>query len=155
MAVPNTFTDGTVAYSADVNENFTNIENYLGYAEITTPFQTAATPTVTDVTNLAVTVTVPSGGRKVKITAWAYNISTSSAATTGVATYIYEGVTCLSATSHIQATASYSQQDTVIAVKTPSAGSHTYKVAVSQSTAGTLTLQADATYPAFILVEQI
>lgn len=155
MGVPNTFTDGTVAYGADVNENFTNIENYLGYTQITSTFNTTTTPTIVDVTNLTVTVTVPSGGRKIKITAYSPYMASSEAAGQDCLMYIREGSTTLTQTNFTVPVSNYSQSQIAIYVATATAGSHTYKVSVSQSGAGTLAFLAGTDHPAFILVEQI
>lgn len=129
--------------------------NLLGYAEITTTFSSTATPTVTDVTNLAVTVTVPAGGRRVKITAYAPFISSTGAVSSIIAMYIKEGATVLSEALVTQPTTAFTTPVTCIYSAAAVAGSHTYKVSISQSAAGTMLLGCAATYPAFILVELI
>lgn len=128
--------------------------NVLGYAQITTSFTTTATPTATDVTSLATTVTVPAGSRRVKITAFCGAFRTSAAAGTDLEFNIQEGATGLSAASFITAGTLYLPA-TAIYVVTPTPGSHTYKVTVSQNAAGTITVTGAATQPAFILVELI
>lgn len=127
----------------------------LGYAEITANFTTATTDTYVDVTNLTATVTVPAGGRKVKITAFSPSISTNANSTTIMKMGIREGTTTLNETAMIKQVTTDTYGATAVAVLTPTAGSHTYKVSVYQNTSGTLTLAAAAATPAFILVEYI
>jgi len=121
----------------------------LGYAERTSDFSSSATPAVTDITGLSVTVTVPSGGRAVKITAYSRYITGS-----GIHTLeIREGSTTLQSGVAVGGAPVYFAN--VVSVHTPTAGSHTYKVSFSQSSAGTYTFRAGAAYPAFILVELV
>lgn len=128
----------------------------LGYDEITSDFTTTTVGSDVDVTDLAVTVTVPSGGRRVKITAYAYGFYTT--ATTGTAMFwtLKEGTTTLAFARRDSVVASdQSQFIMTMYSAVVSAGSHTYKMTVSQTQAGTLRVQAGATSPAFILVEMI
>lgn len=126
----------------------------LGYTAVTADFTTTTTSSDVDVTNLTVTVTVPSGGRRVKITAWAESIRTSAASGTGINWSIKESTTVLTSMV-ISATQNYKSPCIAIYSVVASAGSHTYKVAVQQSAAGTLTQAASSTAPAFIMVEII
>ena len=135
---------------------------YLGYAQITSNFTTTTTPSRVDVTGLSVTVTVPSGSRNLKITAFCGNIKTSGSAGNGVDWAIMEGTTCLNCTSFAEPVTAYPVSVMTTAfVSAPSAGSHTYKVQAAQSGAGTLTVSAGSNPavgnagPAFILVELI
>ena len=121
----------------------------LGYAEITSNFASSATPAITDIAGLSVTVTVPSGGRAVKITAYSRYITGSGTHTLE----IREGSTTLQSGVAIGGAPVYFAN--VVSVHTPTAGSHTYKVSFSQSSAGTYTLRAGAAFPAFILVELV
>lgn len=127
----------------------------LGYAEITSDFTSATSGSAVDVTGLSVTVTVPAGGRRVKITAYAPDISTGAAASTVLEWLIYEGATLLNESAQFTSDTSSLMPAVAMAVVTPSAGSHTYKVAIKQNGAGTMTVDAGATFPAFILVELI
>lgn len=123
----------------------------LGYAEITSNFSSTATPTVTDITGLSVAVTVPVGGARVKITGYIPYINKDTNAG-DVALYIMEGATVKNKTiTTYSTTASIGQ--TAVASFTATAGAHTYKLTFSQSTAGTYLAVCDATYPAYILVE--
>jgi hypothetical protein len=121
----------------------------LGYAEITSNFSSSATPAVTDITGLSVTVTVPSGGRAVKITAYSRYITGNGTHTLE----IREGSTTLQSGVAVGGAPVYFAS--VVSVHTPTAGSHTYKVSFSQSSAGTYTFRAGADFPAFILVELV
>lgn len=127
----------------------------LGYAEITTSFTTTTTPTNVDVTGLAATVTVPTGGARIKITAYSYGITTSGSAGVVMDWAIYESATRLNVSGlHLPVT-SYRVGANCVATTVASAGSHTYKVVIAQSGAGTYTVGADSTAPAYILVENI
>jgi hypothetical protein len=127
----------------------------LGYAEITTPFTTASA-TAVQVTGLTATVTVPAGGRKVKITAFV-TYSTNSGNNTNALT-IWDGVVSGGGTQLAQGNNSAiiaGSGALAIAVVTPSAGSKTYNVGL-HTTGGTATIGAGgATNPAFLLVELI
>ena len=158
---PKTWAYKEVLSSADMNtyitDNIIDLHNngVLGYAEITNIFSTTATPTVTDVTNLAVTVTVPGGGRRIKITVFAEYMNSSATAGTDIVAYIREGTTTLTRILANTSTAGYAVPVNMVYVTAATAGSHTYKVSISQNAAGTLQLVAAATYPAFILVEYL
>lgn len=109
--------------------------------------------------SLGVTVTVPAGGRSVKITAYAASLSNNTNAQY-VEMSIWDGTvgsgTQLNKTTEYIATANTPKGGLCMAVVTPAAGSKTYNVGLSNaSTSGAATLQANATYPAFILVELI
>lgn len=128
----------------------------LGYAQITTTFTTTAT-TATLVTGLSATVTIPTGSRKIKITAWGQDIYNSVSnsqsklsiwdGTVGSGTQLTEAV--FVAASNFQAAPVIA-----IAVVTPAAGSKTYSVGLRAS-ANTAGFECSATSPAFLLVEAI
>lgn len=130
----------------------------LGYAQITTGFNTSAT-TATQVTGLTVSVTIPSGGRAVKISVYTLGLYATTGGDSVVMT-LWDG-TVGSGTQLQQA-----QYDTTTGVKgipiflqahaTPGAGSKTYNVGLHNGTAArNVSLEAGATFPAFILVEAI
>lgn len=120
----------------------------LGSAQITTNFTTTATPAYTDVTSLTVTVTVPAGSRDIEIVAFAGGIKTSAAAGTVLSWSILEGSTVLNSLIINEPVTGYNCPALlVVRVSAPSPGSHTYKVAVSQSAAGTLTVGAGTANP--------
>lgn len=129
----------------------------LGYAEITSNFTTSSTSQV-QVTGLTSTVTIPAGGRKVKITAFTgYLFNTTS----GNSAFfrIWDGVvgsgTQLAGARSYAINNSTGNSVTLQAIVTPSAGSKTYNVSAFVDPAGTATVEAAATMPAFILVELI
>lgn len=128
----------------------------LGYAQITSVFSSSSTTDV-QVTGLSITVTVPSGGRRVKITAWTSYLDNGT--TSFVTMSIWDG-TVGSGTQlavcqpEIFSAGSRNYPSTAIAVVSPAAGSKTYNVGLKTS-AGTGQIGAASTYPAFILAELI
>lgn len=135
----------------------------IGYAERTTVFTTTTANAFVDVTSLSVEVTVPSGGRDVKITAYIPAIKQSGAAGNVISVAIREGTTVLQNSVFNSPVSNYNVPvgDVIARVSAPSAGSHTYKVSVAQSNTDTLTVEAGngsstTTWgAAFILVEMI
>jgi len=129
----------------------------LGYAQSTSNF--SASPgagTYADVTNLSVTVTVPSGSRNVEIDAFSPSIQTTAAAPNTLTWAIRENTTELNKTVFQLSTASYNFSGYCKAyIPAPSAGSHTYKVSMQVSAANTVQTIVSATAPAFILVKAI
>ena len=126
----------------------TGISGQIGYAEITS--NSAAFLSITDIAGLSVTVTVPAGGRKIKITVYA--TLDRGAATHWAHIHIYEGASQLQQSDHY---ASYQNGSVTIAVITPSAGPHTYRVRASSTPPWATVISATPTSPAFILVEVI
>jgi hypothetical protein len=120
----------------------------LGYAQITTSFTTNSLNGAADITGLSVTVIVPPGGRRIRITGWSSSTYGANAA------YYYglqivEGTTVLSAAINTPSlTVGH-----VIASFVPTPGSHTYKLRHTSSGASNTTTVAAATAPAFILVD--
>lgn len=124
----------------------------LGYTPITSNFTLSSSQTTpTQVTGLSVTVTIPAGGRRIRITA--FTSSLSPAAGVAVMT-IWDGVVN-SGTLMSQANSSSNNGAVAVAIATPSAGSKTYNVGLNNSGANNATVGAAATAPAFILVEAI
>lgn len=115
----------------------------LGYAQITSDFSSTNTFD-TDVTGLSTAVTIPAGGRRIKITAYCRNFSGN-----GLVQVLIKnaGGTALGTAVGNPA----GQGVIAMAMDTPSAGSQTYKVAISQSSAGTMVYRGTA----WILVEAI
>jgi len=126
----------------------------LGYSQITAAFSTSSTIAV-QVTGLTVSVTIPSGGRRVKVTAFCRNVY--NAATAYNLLSIWDGTvgsgTQVSA-AQTGSAANNSGFITAIAILSPAAGSKTYNVGLN-CTGGSSALDANATAPAFILVEAI
>lgn len=130
----------------------------LGYAQITTNFSTVSTMAA-QITGLTTTVTIPSGGRKVKITGFASDMFAATAADY-IAMTIWDG-TVGSGTQlargqmNGQGTAGQSV-GIVMAVVTPAAGSKTYNIGLQTGSAShAANIEAAASFPAFILVETI
>jgi hypothetical protein len=128
----------------------------LGYASITSDFTGTATSYAV-VTGLSVTVTVPSGGRSVKISVGGYYMSSNHSGGGNIYLDIYDTTASaeLGATLTTLSSANYGVSPWCVAVHTPAAGSRTYEVRYYQANAGTFTMAAYTTAPAFILVELI
>lgn len=131
----------------------------LGYAQITADFTTTST-TGGQVTGLTAAVTIPPGGRRVKITAYCSTLYSATAANAKIVLSIWDGAvgsgTRLSGGNGFGGGGSGATIGLAMAVHTPSAGAKTYNVGLAHDTiAGTAKLEAGASYPAFILVEAI
>ena len=124
----------------------------VGYTARTSDFTPiAASNTITDVTSLSVTFTAVAN-RYVRLSVVARVATAGTADQASV--YIRESSTTLaqSLRHHVLA---LGQDHVISCIVTPTAGSHTYKVSASQSNGATGTFQASATYPAYILAEDI
>lgn len=121
----------------------------LGHTPATGGGQGSIT-TAVDLTGLTTTVVVPSG-RRVRITGYVAQAG-STVSTDAINLIVLEdGVQITSAT--IAATTAGTL--TAIAVRLPAAGSRTYKLQMSRTGTGDVTMTATASAPAFILVEDI
>lgn len=129
----------------------------LGYAQITSTFSSASASPV-QVTGLSTTVTIPTGGRRVKITVFARDQFNNTNGQYCSLT-IWDGTVgsgTILATNLVQFPTAAPAPAIVMAVHTPSAGSKTYNVGISSpGSSGTASLEAAAAAPAFILVEAI
>lgn len=129
----------------------------LGYAQITTTFSTASTSFV-QVTSLTSTVTVPAGGRGVKITVFTRGLYTSLTATRAVVS-IWDGTvgsgTQLAEGWGAGSGTAAANSGGCVAFVTPSAGSKTYNVGLRAEPSGTASMDCSSASPAFILVELI
>lgn len=128
----------------------------LGYTQITSGFSTSST-TAVQVTGLTVTVTIPAGGRSIKITAFARDIFSTSSA--GFMSWsIWDGTvgsgTQLGAGQSNPTNTTGQTMAMAMAITTPSAGSKTYNIGLLTSS-GTANIEAGTAFPAFILVEAI
>ena len=145
---------GATSLSGGATVNGNPVWQYLGSASITSNFTTTSS-TAVQVTGLTVTVTVPSGYTKVKITIFTEAIYASTG-TGYVNSGIWRGT--VGSGTQIQRTATYAsgstQAETVcaFALDTPGAGSVTYNAAL-WTNVGTATWEAGTTYPGYILVE--
>lgn len=137
-----------------VNSN--PVWQYLGYAQITSNFTTTNT-SATQVTGLTVTVTIPTGTTKARVTGYTGSLGNVSGAngciltlwdgTVGSGTQIgqYNMIPSSSGTSNVGATA--------VAVYAASAGSHTYNIGLASNSSGTSQVGAGVSQPSYILVE--
>ena len=123
----------------------------LGYAQVTAN-QGSLAGTIVDLTGLSVTVTV-AAGRRSKITGHAFAFA---GGTDECDFMIREGTTYMNRRRFINHSAGNSGGGSIVAVITPTAGAHTYKLGF-QRTAGTGTynMLASVNDPAFILVEDL
>jgi hypothetical protein len=124
----------------------------LGYAQVTASQGTYTA--LTDLTGLAVTVTVGSG-RRIRVTGWAGQ--GSSTATDTMLLAIVEDSTAIE-NAHISAPGTTGGHfgSVVSVVRQPTAGVHTYKLQGQRLTgAGNVTMEASATVPAWIMVEDV
>lgn len=136
----------------------------LGKTSVTSIGGITSTAAFQQVTGLAVTVTIPTGGRSVKITGYLPNVADSVTGRT-VVLAVYDGAvpggTQLGAQSKYINSASDGTGMTVIAEHTPSSGSHTYNLGITDQATGSLTFNGagsaalSSTNPAWILVEVI
>lgn len=123
----------------------------LGYAQVTADQNTIST--VTDLTGLSKAVTVLSGHR-IKVTGYAE--FSSSAAGNRADLWIYEGASALNRGTTTISDTGFTCSAVVVWVGTPSAGSHTYKLRGELGGgAGSVSMKAGATIPAFILIEDL
>jgi hypothetical protein len=126
----------------------------LGYAQITGNITTTST-TFVQATGLSVTVTIPAGGRRIKVTVYTVSVANSVSAN-GTVLSLWDGTvgsgTQIQQTNVVPAT---NIAMSLIWAGTPSAGSKTYNVGFSSVSSGTSTITAGTTSPAFILVEAI
>lgn len=125
----------------------------LGYAASTSNFALSASQTTpTQITGLTSTVTIPAGGRSVRITAFCGAVQPVA----GVAVLSIWDSTVNSGTQLEAINSSATNQGvTVSAIVTPSAGSKTYNVGISNSGLNNVILGMTATQPGYILVEYI
>ena len=130
--------------------NSNPVWQYLGYAQTTSTFTLSSSETTpTQVTGLTATVTIPAGVTKVRITGYTAALTGSGVCLLS----IWDGVVN-SGTQVEQFNQSASNNGAiVIALLSPSAGSRTYNIGVSNSGSNVTIVGAGATQPAFILVE--
>lgn len=123
----------------------------LAYAEITADTVNNTTG-MTDAPGLAVTVTV-AAGRRIRISAEALLLGDTNG--TGARLLIGEGSNILRLADRDMEGAKQEEIHTDV-ILTPSAGTHTYKVAYGRwSGGGNIKILANGQYPAYILVEDI
>jgi hypothetical protein len=174
VTVPNRFFPGSLTDADDVNENFDTLTAYINSTLETTATHnsdlallpkgkvglasiTASTATyTTTITDLGLSVTFTAlASRFYKITGVV--LIQSTVADDSVALYIRDGSgTQLQQASQQLRLASVSQVVTAMVTVQPGAGSKTYKLSSNRLTGtGNVNVVAGATFPAFILVEDI
>ncbi len=144
-----------LADSAITAEKIATSAICLGFAQRTSSFATSSTSAVL-ITDLSCSVTIPAGGRRIKITG--YIPQTGNTAISTVRAIIWDGTvgsgTALNVWRELHAIAGNTIGINIMAVHTPSAGAKTYNLSIECDT-GTETIGATATQPAFLLVEAI
>jgi hypothetical protein len=129
----------------------------LGQAQITSNF-TSTNTAFTLITGLSVAVTVPSGGRDVRVS-FTGGCSSSAGAGNNWTLDVWDSTNSVEVggTGIISIpTASFTVPCTFFTdISAPTAGSHTYQIRFSQSASATFTCNAASTMPAQILVEAI
>jgi hypothetical protein len=129
----------------------------LGYAQITGNISTSSSQSA-QATGLTLTVTIPAGGRKIKITGFAPYF-TDAISGRSVTFEIWDGAvqggTRLAASTSFNTGTTVPLTAYVCTVITPAAGTKTYNLGYGDYASGTVTMVAGATQPAFILVEAI
>ncbi len=126
----------------------------IGYAQVTA--NQGSITTTADLTSLTATVTV-GADRYIRVTGHVRSFS-STLADDRVLFHIREGSTTLGSIllpSDPGGGNAGSGGQVVWVGDSPSAGSHTYKLSAESADGGTVTMNAAATFPAFILVEDI
>lgn len=152
ISTANSIAAGTIVQNGVAASQLATTAITLGYVQITTNFTTTSASAV-QVTSLTLTVTIPAGGRRIKVSAYTGSLASSSS-----------GVPVLSLWNGIVGSGTQIQQCNGIASDgagkyivwsgTPGAGSVTYNLGLSTS-AGTGTLTGSSTIPAFLIVEAI
>lgn len=129
----------------------------LGYTETTADFTTSSSSAI-QITGQTVTVTIPSGGRRIRITAYIPKVTTAGTTTVGVS--VWDGVvgsgTLLTQFNPTSGSGVVNTGAVAIAVVTPSAGSKTYNVGILSTAGNSITVNGATTgEKPFILVEAI
>lgn len=125
----------------------------IGYRQITS---SVTATTIAQATGLSATILVPTGGRKVKITAIAPSVQNGATASNTISVWdgAVSGGTQLSASTAYVATATGAVNLTHSTIETLSAGLHTINIGLA-ATSNTATLVSGATAPSAVLVELI
>lgn len=128
----------------------------LGYAQITSSF--VGTSTVqTPITGLSTTVTVPSGGRRVKISVGARYMLSAVGPGYGVNIEVYDSTAgvVVGGLTYSNPVTNYATNPYFIATHIPPAGSRTYTVRYYTDQSASFTFAATVNNPGFILVELV
>lgn len=150
-------TTAKVADGSVTNTKLSTSAILLGFASSTSIFNTGVTASATLITDMTKTVTVPAGGRSVKITFYCQSVNNASSATRRTQFGIWDGT--VGSGTQLQKASSRSQDGAGInmsVIHTPSAGSKTYNVSYMKESAGDGTsIAADAAGPMQLTVELV
>lgn len=135
----------------DTNVAGLSVPVTLGYAERTTDY--LGFSAASDVPGLSVTVTVPAA-RRIRVTAFSAAFYNPSVANAFAEMDIYQDGIRVQLVQQVLNTTGSQAGKSISWVGTPAAGTHTYKVVVLMNT-GTGNMAGSATYPSYILVEDI
>lgn len=135
---------------AIVGEHLSTAAILLGLVSATSVFTTTSTTFVDVLTKI---VTVPDGGRKVKIS---FNADSWAVSATGIGIYIavVRDGTRIATLTNTGAGAGFSMNPAYSFVDSPTPGSHTYKIQV-KTDAGTVSINAGANFPMQMVVEAL
>jgi hypothetical protein len=155
--LPSDAADGAVCYAQDTDKLYLRRvgawivqgggAGVLGYAQVTTAQTVGTTPTV--LTGLTLTVTVPAS-RRIKVTG---KMIVSPNAGAVIAPSIYADAVEVQKSTTVLQTGEFMGVHLEV-VLTPTAGNHTYDLRLSTNS-GQVSNQAAATFPSFILVEDL
>lgn len=151
MSVSRDYTAGQVLTAAQADDW---AQGVLGRAQSTSGVGPTSGTTILDILSAPV-VTIAATNRLIKVTIqWrSLNVATDAGIYTVM---IREGSTKLNEQAHKVETTGTGQQGGTLThyIASPSAASHTYKMSIQRATGtGTVTVEADPTYPIQILVE--
>jgi len=152
-----TVTSTQIATNGVAATNLATSAITLGYAQITTNVTTTAT-SASYATGLTITVTIPAGGRRVKVTVYTVALNTSGSGNAQMS--LWTGASAGTLTTQLQQWnapqgTNLNAGASMIFSHIPSAGLLTYNIGFNSTSAGTTTLSAASNLPAFILVEAI
>lgn len=128
----------------------------IGYRQAITSQATTTTPTKVDLTGLSAPFIIPAGrARRVKVTVWANSFDSTEIAGANIQFYIVNGSTVIGNCAVTLPVSTYGVHIDGASYAFLAPGSYTFKAQMSQSAAGTLTMRADPTYPAYISIELV
>lgn len=153
-------TSAKIATNAVTADKLATSAILLGYGASSTSNQTnASATTMIAITGMSAAVTIPSGGRTVRITAYlpnAYNSTPGTGGSNGVVLGIWDGAvgtgTLLNSCRNEACPPSSAASLTCIAIVTPSAGSKTYRAGFMAYGAGT-TANTNTDNTGYLIVE--
>lgn len=154
-----TTTGGLATNNTVAAKNLATNAITLNYAQITSTLTTSSTSLIY-ATGIGVAVTIPAGGRRVKITVFLNNVNQGTSSKTWTWA-VYSGATVGTLTTLLntgtQGVVFSGASVQLTTILTPSAGAIAYSLAWSSDSGGgvTATINAASTSPSYILVETI